>query len=183
MNNGWNKTFPGKRTKILNRIRAIRGGKLNDPRFGSRMSGEGIFAEQISQMFHVARRKVGLSEDGPDFPPPPSADRKGRNYRWACKDFILRCRTNGDVQLINLLVFFRISDNTRSRGSSLADLESTNRKIWLSLFLIIISDYACISYRRDSKRTVANEVCFVAGDGRARKRFRKKARPGPWQET
>jgi DNA repair photolyase len=56
---------PGKKEKILNRIRAIRGGKLNDPRFGKRMSGEGIFAEQISQMFHVARRKVGLPDAGP----------------------------------------------------------------------------------------------------------------------
>jgi DNA repair photolyase len=57
---------PGKKEKVLNRIRAIRGGKLNDPRFGSRMRGEGIFADQISQMFHVARRKVGLPEDGPE---------------------------------------------------------------------------------------------------------------------
>lgn len=56
---------PGKKDKILNRIRAIRGGKLNDARFGSRMRGEGIFADQISQMFHVALRKVGLPEDGP----------------------------------------------------------------------------------------------------------------------
>jgi DNA repair photolyase len=57
---------PGKKDKVLNRIRALRGGKLNDPRFGSRMRGEGIFADQISQMFHVARRKVGLPEDGPE---------------------------------------------------------------------------------------------------------------------
>jgi DNA repair photolyase len=57
---------PGKKDKVLNRIRAIRGGKLNDPRFGSRMHGEGIFADQILQMFHVARRKVGLPEDGPE---------------------------------------------------------------------------------------------------------------------
>jgi DNA repair photolyase len=57
---------PGKKDKVLNRIRAIRGGKLNDPRFGHRMHGEGIFADQISQMFHVARRKVGLAEDGPE---------------------------------------------------------------------------------------------------------------------
>jgi DNA repair photolyase len=57
---------PGKKDKILNRIRAIRGGKLNDPRFGSRMHGEGIFADQISQMFHVARRKVGIPDDGPE---------------------------------------------------------------------------------------------------------------------
>src|SRR5262249_16149632 len=58
--------FPGKKEKVLGRIRAIRGGKLNDPRFGTRMSGEGIFAEQISQMFHVARRKAGIPEEGPE---------------------------------------------------------------------------------------------------------------------
>jgi DNA repair photolyase len=57
---------PGKKDKVLNRIRAIRGGKLNDARFGSRMRGEGIFAGQISQMFHVARQKAGLAEDGPE---------------------------------------------------------------------------------------------------------------------
>ena len=57
---------PGKKDKVLNRIRAMRGGKLNDPRFGARMRGEGIFADQISQMFHVARRKAGLAEVGPN---------------------------------------------------------------------------------------------------------------------
>ena len=57
---------PGKKDKILGRIRALRAGKLNDPRFGSRMRGEGIFAEQISQMFHVARRRAGIPEDGPE---------------------------------------------------------------------------------------------------------------------
>ena len=59
------RNFPDRKDKVLNRIRAIRGGKLNDPRFGSRMRGEGIFADQISQMFHAACRKVGLPEDGP----------------------------------------------------------------------------------------------------------------------
>ncbi len=58
--------FPEKKEKVLNRIRSIRGGKLNDARFGSRMRGEGIFAEQISQMFHVARRKAGLAEEAPE---------------------------------------------------------------------------------------------------------------------
>jgi DNA repair photolyase len=57
--------FPEKKEKIFGRIRAIRGGKLNDPRFGSRMRGEGIFADQISQMFNIARRKAGLGEHGP----------------------------------------------------------------------------------------------------------------------
>jgi DNA repair photolyase len=59
---------PDKQDKVLGRIRAIRGGKLNDPRFGSRMRGEGIFAEQISQMFHVACRKASLLEDAPELP-------------------------------------------------------------------------------------------------------------------
>jgi DNA repair photolyase len=58
--------FPLKKAAVLNRIRAIRGGKLNDPRFGSRMRGEGIFAEQIAQMFQVARRRAGLADGGPE---------------------------------------------------------------------------------------------------------------------
>jgi DNA repair photolyase len=60
------RTVPEKKDKILGRIRALRGGKLNDSRFGTRMSGEGIFADQISQMFHVARRRAGIPEDGPE---------------------------------------------------------------------------------------------------------------------
>lgn len=56
---------PARKEKVLSRIRAIRDGKLNDARFGSRMRGEGIFADQISQMFHVACRRAGLSEDWP----------------------------------------------------------------------------------------------------------------------
>jgi DNA repair photolyase len=57
---------PEKKEKVLNRLRGMHGGRLNDPRFGARMSGEGIFAEQISQMFHVARRKEGFQESGPE---------------------------------------------------------------------------------------------------------------------
>ena len=52
--------FPGRKDKVLNRIRAMRGGKLNDSNFGSRMQGEGIFAEQLSRMFVVSTRKAGL---------------------------------------------------------------------------------------------------------------------------
>jgi DNA repair photolyase len=55
--------FPDRKEKVLNRIRSIRGGKLNSAEFGSRMRGEGIFAEQISRMFDVACRKVGLPDE------------------------------------------------------------------------------------------------------------------------
>ncbi|MGN6386627.1 MAG: PA0069 family radical SAM protein [Verrucomicrobiota bacterium] len=58
--------FPGRKENILNRIRDMRGGKLNDPNFGSRMKGHGIFADQISQMFHVACRKAGLDGTRPN---------------------------------------------------------------------------------------------------------------------
>jgi DNA repair photolyase len=54
--------FPGKKDKVLSRIRAVRGGSLHDPRFGKRMTGEGIFAEQIADLFRVACRKAGLAD-------------------------------------------------------------------------------------------------------------------------
>ena len=52
--------FPERKEKVLNRIREIRGGRLNDPNFGSRMRGQGIFAEQMDKIFEVASRRVGL---------------------------------------------------------------------------------------------------------------------------
>ncbi len=52
--------FPARRDKVLNRIRALRRGKLNDPRFGSRMEGEGIYAREIRTLFDLARKRAGL---------------------------------------------------------------------------------------------------------------------------
>ncbi len=57
--------FPGRQDKILNRVRQLRGGKLNDPHFGSRMRGEGIFAAQIAALFALACRKAGIEGRGP----------------------------------------------------------------------------------------------------------------------
>ncbi len=55
--------FPEKKEKVLSRIRSVRGGKrLNDSQWGSRMMGEGIFAEQVRSMFEVACRRAGLGE-------------------------------------------------------------------------------------------------------------------------
>jgi DNA repair photolyase len=53
--------FPEKKEKVLSRIRAIRGGtKLNDPRWTTRIKGEGIFAEQIASLFQMSCRKYGI---------------------------------------------------------------------------------------------------------------------------
>ena len=55
--------FPDRREKVLNRIRALRGGKLNDAAFHTRMQGEGIFADQIATMFAMGCRKAGIGEE------------------------------------------------------------------------------------------------------------------------
>ncbi len=52
--------FPEKKDKVLSRIRALRGGQLNDPRFGSRMKGEGAIADAVKQMFKVTSKKLGF---------------------------------------------------------------------------------------------------------------------------
>ncbi len=55
--------FRNQKEKVLNRLRAMHGGKLYDSQWGKRFGGEGIFAEQIAQMFDVARRKAGLRQE------------------------------------------------------------------------------------------------------------------------
>lgn len=56
--------YPGRKGKVLARVLAMRGGRLNDPRFGSRMRGEGVFADQIASLFENARRRHGLETGG-----------------------------------------------------------------------------------------------------------------------
>lgn len=51
---------PEKKDKVLSRIRELRGGRLNDSRFRSRMLGEGAIAEAVVNMFTLARRKAGF---------------------------------------------------------------------------------------------------------------------------
>ncbi len=52
--------MPDRKEKILNRVRAMRDGQLNESRFHERMRGKGPFAEQIKQMFDVACRRNGI---------------------------------------------------------------------------------------------------------------------------
>ena len=53
--------FPVKKGKILNRIRAIRSGKLYSSVFNERMRGEGIFANQVDKLFEISCRKTGIA--------------------------------------------------------------------------------------------------------------------------
>ena len=52
--------YPDRKQKVLGRIRSMRGGGLNEPRFGSRMKGEGIFADHIAQLFQISCRRAGI---------------------------------------------------------------------------------------------------------------------------
>ena len=52
-----NKNFPDRANKVLNQIKTMHGGKLNDSDFGRRMRGEGKFAELIRMQFSLARKK------------------------------------------------------------------------------------------------------------------------------
>jgi DNA repair photolyase len=51
------KNFPDTANKVLNQIKEVHGGQLNDSRYGVRMSGEGVLADSIKQLFRSAKMK------------------------------------------------------------------------------------------------------------------------------
>jgi len=53
--------FPERAEHVLSLVRQMRGGRDNDARFGSRMRGEGEFAELIRQRFMLAVKRFGLA--------------------------------------------------------------------------------------------------------------------------
>jgi DNA repair photolyase len=57
--------FSDRKEKILNRIRDLRGGKLNDSNFNTRMTGFGVWDKQFQTMFDVALRASGIRGEYP----------------------------------------------------------------------------------------------------------------------
>jgi len=53
--------MPERAAKVEARVREVRGGKLNDPRFGTRFTGEGEWAEQIHRVHKVFCKRHGLN--------------------------------------------------------------------------------------------------------------------------
>lgn len=51
---------PDRKAKVLALVRDMRGGRLNDPNFGSRMQGEGAYAAMIARRFRLAANRLGL---------------------------------------------------------------------------------------------------------------------------
>jgi DNA repair photolyase len=56
------KEFPEKENKIINRIKEIRGGKLNSYEWGERLAGKGEFAEAVHSLFKMSCNKYHLNE-------------------------------------------------------------------------------------------------------------------------
>ena len=54
---------PNQARKVLQRVRDLRGGALNEASFGRRMRGAGPFAELIEQLFAGACRRHGLNRE------------------------------------------------------------------------------------------------------------------------
>src|SRR5438445_266613 len=54
--------FPDRKEKVLGRIRHLRGNRLNNSQWHTRMIGEGILSEQIASLFKVGCRHAGIGE-------------------------------------------------------------------------------------------------------------------------
>ena len=53
--------FPDRAERVMARVRDMRDGRDNDPRFGSRMRGEGLFADLLKRRFEIARKRLGFA--------------------------------------------------------------------------------------------------------------------------
>jgi len=58
--------FPARKNKILNRIKAVRMGKLNETRFHDRMRGHGVWAKQIKDLFDIGCKSAGIKRTQPE---------------------------------------------------------------------------------------------------------------------
>lgn len=70
--------MPDRADKVMHQQMAMRGGRANDPRFGNRMRGSGVFADLIRSRFKKAATRHGLERDLPalrtDLFTPPARD-------------------------------------------------------------------------------------------------------------
>jgi DNA repair photolyase len=82
--------FPGRVTKVENAIRELRGGRLNDSTFGTRMRGSGPRWRAIEALFQAHCRRLGLnrrdSAIDPEDAPPESSPEQGRLFEQTPKN-------------------------------------------------------------------------------------------------
>jgi DNA repair photolyase len=65
--------LPLRAERIISRVKDVRGGRMSDPRFGSRMRGSGTYYDSIRDLFQISKKRFGLDGDDPRAPyQPPS---------------------------------------------------------------------------------------------------------------
>lgn len=76
--------YPDRKSRVLNRLAALRGGKLNDPRFKHRMKGKGLEADLMKQRFGNLCRRLHLNQEPielkTDLFRPPAGNQLGFNF-------------------------------------------------------------------------------------------------------
>ena len=60
--------FPERAAHVMSVLREMRGGRDNDPRFGSRMRGTGVYAQLLRNRFQLACKRLNLNASGRDVP-------------------------------------------------------------------------------------------------------------------
>jgi DNA repair photolyase len=58
--------FPDRAAKVMSRVRSMRGGSRYDSRYFKRQRGEGVFADQIEDLFELACRRAGVDREWPE---------------------------------------------------------------------------------------------------------------------
>jgi DNA repair photolyase len=78
--------YPLRAAHVMSLVRQIRGGRDNDPDFGTRMKGTGLFAELMAKRFALATKRLGLNDhrsaplDTSRFRPPRLNDAQGELF-------------------------------------------------------------------------------------------------------
>ena len=85
--------LPERFDRVVARLKEVRGGRLSDPRFGSRMTGEGLYSEQIRRLFQVTVRRLGLDRRSEPLsrdifrpPKPPSRPSRRSGHAGSASD-------------------------------------------------------------------------------------------------
>jgi DNA repair photolyase len=58
-------TVPDRAARVMGRVRQLHGGRDYDPEFGTRMRGQGLWADLIHRRADLARKRLGLDEGLP----------------------------------------------------------------------------------------------------------------------
>ncbi len=87
--------MPDRAKRVVNRLRDIRGGALNDSRFGKRMRGDGVYWESIRRLFEMSKKRFGFDRVDRDRDSPSVR----KNNDSPVETLFAKRRSDEDVQM------------------------------------------------------------------------------------